>query len=93
MGHEPMRRKTAATTLVDERRAELMARLDELEKLRATGEGFATFSLELSLIRDEIAWLGRLLEGLLAESEERIEERRNLAALARLMRKHRGARP
>jgi hypothetical protein len=48
-----------------------MERLDELELLRAQGEGWSTWSLEVSLLSDELEWLRRLLETLIAESEER----------------------
>jgi hypothetical protein len=39
--------------LIDARRPELMARLDELEHLRAQGRSLATWPLEFSLLSDE----------------------------------------
>jgi hypothetical protein len=36
--------------LIDERRAELMVRLEQLEHVRAAGEGVATRALEIGLL-------------------------------------------
>jgi hypothetical protein len=56
--------------LVDERRAELMRRVDELEAIAAAGEGASTRALELGLVEDELAFLGRVMQALVDDVVE-----------------------
>ena len=57
--------------LIDARRAELMDRLEQLEHVRAAGEGAATRSLEVGLLENELAFLRQLVEALAGEALER----------------------
>lgn len=59
----------AVRRLVDERRAELMDRLEQLEHVRAAGEGASTRALEVGLLESELGFLKRVLEALLVEVE------------------------
>jgi CheY-like chemotaxis protein len=61
----------AVRRLVDERAAELMGRLHDLDEARAAGEGAATRSLELALLGDELGFLRLIMQALIDDVVER----------------------
>ena len=60
----------AVRRLVDERAAELMGRLHDLDEARAAGEGAATRSLELALLDDELVFLKHVMQALVDDVVE-----------------------